>query len=80
MKLNGALLASGLCAVTLAGCGTGTGIQAPAMPTQSSATDVRHDHAGSWMLPEAKSENLMYVERQGTVPRSTLSRVFLPRW
>ena len=44
----------------LTGCG-GTGIQAPATVTQSTTTDVRPNRAGSWMLPEAKKESLLYV-------------------
>jgi hypothetical protein len=65
MKRNGSALACGLAAI-LTGCG-GTEIQAPATVTQSSATDVRHDRAGSWVLPEAKGEDLLYVTDYSTV-------------
>lgn len=47
-----------LFAVILTGCGSG--IQTPATVTQNPAT-VRPDRSGSWMAPEAKGEDLLYV-------------------
>lgn len=59
MKLNAAILgASALVISILTGCGR-MGIQAPSTVTQSAK--VRPDRAGSWMAPEAKSEDLIYV-------------------
>lgn len=62
MKPNGSILgASALSISILSGCG---GIvQAPLAVTQSTA--ARPDRAGSWMAPEAKGEDLMYVGAPG---------------
>ncbi|HET6275371.1 MAG TPA: hypothetical protein VFE16_05450 [Candidatus Cybelea sp.] len=50
--------ALGVATAILSGCG-GTGIPTPGTITQSAS--VQHDRAGSWMLPEAKRQNLLYV-------------------
>lgn len=53
-----------LCAMILTGCG-GTGIQAPATVGQSAA--VRPDRSGSWMAPQAKGEDLLYISNYSDV-------------
>ena len=46
----------------LAGCGgSQPPIGAPGAMAQSQAIATRTDHSGSWMLPEAKGEDLLYV-------------------
>ncbi len=54
-------------AALLAGCGGSqppTG--APGAMQQSSAIATHASHGGSWMLPEAKSDDLLYVSNGGT--------------
>lgn len=65
MKLNGSILSSGLFVALLSGC-TGTGIQTPATVTQN-PSDIRPDRSGSWMLPEAKTEDLLYITNYSDV-------------
>ena len=56
MKLNGTALAFSLSAVMLAGCGgVQNGMVTPVSSAQAKA------HRGSWMLPEAKGEDLVYI-------------------
>lgn len=61
----------GICAATviLAGCsGSASPITAPGTMPQSLASGPRAAHGRSWMLPEATSEDLMYVSNgNGTV-------------
>jgi hypothetical protein len=56
-----------LCAaMLLAGCGGAQSlISTPGTSQQTSAVAARADRGGSWMLPEAKGENLMYVSDVG---------------
>src|SRR5579871_2302761 len=61
-------LCSCVAAAVLTGCG---GSQPPiaamgAMP-QSSAAVTQAKHRGSWMLPEAKNDDLLYVSNSYTV-------------
>ena len=51
-----------IAAAMLAGCGRSQPpIGAPGAMPQSSAITSQAKHAGSWMLPEAKSDDLLYV-------------------
>jgi hypothetical protein len=53
-------------AVLLAGCGgSQSPISAPGAMPQSRAIATHADRRGSWMLPEAKSEDLLYVTTSG---------------
>lgn len=60
--------AGALCvaAVLLAGCGGSQPSSAPGLMPQSHAI-ATHDHGGSWMLPEAASQDLLYVSDEATV-------------
>ena len=50
----------------LAGCGgSQPPIVAPGAMPQTSAITTHADHSGSWMLPEAKGGDLLYVAAQG---------------
>jgi hypothetical protein len=62
------VFANGTVAVLLAGCGgSQPPIGAPGAMPESPAITTRAEHAGSWMLPEAKSEDLLYVSNVSTV-------------
>ena len=75
-------LSIGATATLLAGCGgshsligaPGAMPQSPALQSQSAQRD---DHSGSWMLPGAKAEDLLYVSNEGhtvkvyTYPKGT---------
>jgi len=53
-------------AVLVAGCGTlQPPIGAPGAMPQSRAIATHDERGGSWMLPEAKSERLLYVSAIG---------------
>jgi hypothetical protein len=53
-------------AVMLAGCGgSQPPIGAPGSMPQNGAIDTQAKHNGSWMLPEAKRKNLLYVSTSG---------------
>jgi hypothetical protein len=58
----------GAAAVLLTGCGgSQPPIGAPGAMLQSHAIATHAPRGGSWMLPEAKSEDLLYVSEVGTV-------------
>lgn len=55
----------GAAAVSLAGCGgSGSPNSGPGAMPQSQAMSKYAEHARSWMLPEAKSEDLLYISDQ----------------
>ena len=59
-ELSRCALCLSITAAMLAGCGSQPPIGAPgAMPQGRTATQAKH--GGSWMLPEAKSEDLLYI-------------------
>jgi hypothetical protein len=56
------VLSAGTAAALLAGCGgSQPPIGAPDAMSQSRAIATRAEHGGSWMLPEARSEDLLYI-------------------
>jgi len=62
--------ALGSCAAValLVGCGgSQPPIGAPGAMPQTMATAARFDRGNSWMLPEAKSSDLLYVSTAGDV-------------
>ena len=62
IDLGGYALSSCLAAAILAGCGgSQPPIGAPGAMLQSRAIPTQTAHGGSWMLPEAKGEDLLYV-------------------
>ncbi len=64
-------LAIGAASALLAGCGgSQPPIGAPGAMPQSRATTTQARHGKSWMLPEAKRENLIYTVSN---PRAVLS-------
>ena len=54
---------SGICATAavLAGCSGSQPIVAPGAMTQSRTIAEQANHSGSWMLPEAKGRDLLYI-------------------
>jgi hypothetical protein len=65
-------LSSCVAAAMLAGCGgSQPPIGAPGAALQSSAIGTQVDHGGSWMAPEAKSEDLLYVGNTQGGPSGT---------
>jgi hypothetical protein len=56
-----------LAAAMLAGCGSQPPIGEPGAMPQISALTMHGEHAKSWMLTEAKSEDLLYVANFSTV-------------
>jgi hypothetical protein len=61
-------LCSCVAAAMLAGCGgSQPPIGAPGAMPQSRTVATRAQHGGSWMLPEAKSEDLLYVSSHSWV-------------
>ncbi len=69
MKILGASrCVFGICVVAalLSGCGgSQPPIGAPGVIPQNRAIVTHTEHGGSWMLPEAKSENLLYISDYG---------------
>src|ERR1700729_3013592 len=60
-------LAIGAAAALLAGCGgSQPPIGAPGAMQQTSTLATRAAHGKSWMLPEAKSEDLLYIADPGS--------------
>ncbi len=62
MALNHRVIIAALAVALLAGCGgTQPPLGAPGAMPQGHAIVAHRDRSGSWMLPDAKSENLLYV-------------------
>jgi hypothetical protein len=60
-------LSFGAASALLAGCGgTQPPIGAPGTMPQSRAIATHTERGGSWMLPEAKSQKLLYVSSDAT--------------
>ncbi len=65
-------LSSCVAAVMLSGCGgSQPPIGAPGAMPQSRAIATRADRGGSWMLPEAKSEDLLYISNSPSPSHSS---------
>lgn len=58
MKLTGSVLALGLSSVIFTGCG---GVQSGSVTPVTVVQSGSQQRSGSWMLPEAKKETLLYV-------------------
>ena len=71
-------LTSCVAAAMLTGCGgSQPPIGAPGAMPQTSAIATHADRGKSWMLPEAKSQDLLYVSRNSRVrfPSTVIPRV-----
>ena len=63
--LTGYALGLAAAGALLAGCGGGASPLAPSSPLQQSANGTHHGRGGSWMAPDAKSHDLLYISDQG---------------
>jgi hypothetical protein len=67
MRFRNAAVIYAAVATLLAACGGSQQIGAPGAMPQSRAFATHAQHGGSWMLPEAKGEDLLYASNQNDV-------------